>query len=149
MAMSTATFVCAVLSRVPVDELTPIAATGDSVDAHPFSHPLMIEADHIRRILATNSTDNGGLDTGAIVAIAVGSVAVLISALGLCWWIMYRQRSGGGGVAYSMDMSTQNRRSGFDGITFSEPGGEAMDGAVEMPLLRLGTSANGARAPQC
>lgn len=83
------------------------------------------------RRLSTNST--GDIETGAVVAIALGGVAVLILIVGAAWWACFRQRGA------NMSTGMVAVKPSFQPFGFTEPA----DGhdLVELPLLRMGGTA--------
>ena len=142
--MSWSVVVCAVLSGVdPKDldvEMSDDALTHES-SAGSFA---MLGAEEVRRMLvaSTNSSDTSGLETGAIVAIVLGGVAVLILVVGIVWWFTMRTKG-----AMSTDYSyTRPGQQSFAPIPFSGTASESLECQVEMPLLKLGTGAKGANA---
>ena len=147
-----ATLACAVLSGVEPTELQDAASVNDVVT---IDDPDDIVS-HVRR-LSTNST-GGDISTGSWVAIIVGAASVVVLVIGALWWFMCRKPpmyTPGGPPAYArmkgampMPMSpygeiqvndARNLPPGY----FHEEGASAADG-VDMPLLRLPASGNGA-----
>lgn len=144
-----ATLACAVLSGVEPAELQD-ASVVDDVIAVDQPHAL---AEHVRR-LSTNSTGDG-LETGSIVAIVAGGIAVVLLALGGIWYCtcrkppMYTPANKGGYAQMPVAPMTPFGEVDVPDARELPPnffhGEGASAGQQEMPLLRLSTNVKGAR----
>lgn len=132
----------AVLLGVAAEEL--VAEYTKEDEATPLAYPSPWSTNGFRRLSNTNSSDTDELDDGAIVAIVLGSIAgvILIAAAGYWLWATY-MRGGGGGMKSTWKQTPANS----DFVSFTARAGSASDEpGAEMPLLRLQTTASGAKA---
>ena len=93
--------------------------------------------DMMRR-LSVNATGDT-LETGAIVAIVLGGVAVLILIFGGVWWVFFRPGTGSGGATGFVAVKPSFQPFGF---TASAAANEVREEAEtpELPLLRMGSN---------
>ena len=100
--------------------------------------------DDLMRRLSDASVNATGdtLETGAIVAIVLGGVAVLVLFVGALWWAFFRPGTGSGGATGFVAVKPSFQPFGF---TASAEANETAEPTPELPLLRMGSSAASTR----